>query len=88
MEMTNSIIILLGIAISSIAFGFHLGYSKGIEHGINISIETAIRETINHLQDEFEKVGMKDQFTKIIEKVFDTKRLKLEMEEKEDAKEL
>ena len=85
--MTEGIIILLGIAISSIAFGFNIGYSKGIEHGINISIETAIRETINHLQDEFEKVGLKDQFEEIIEKVFDTKRLKLEMEEKEDAKE-
>ena len=38
--MTEGIIILLGIAISSIAFGFNIGYSKGIEHGINISIET------------------------------------------------
>lgn len=75
--MIYNILILAMIVITSIGLGFNLGHNVGLKHGIDIAMETAIRETIKHLQTEFEKVGLRDQFTDIIQKTFDTKKLNL-----------
>lgn len=71
--MITQILIIAGIVISSVG----LGYSIGIKRGIEISMQTAIEGIIKSLAKEFCKIGMKDQFKTIVNKVFDTTKLNL-----------
>ena len=79
--MITDILIFALIVLSSVMLGANIGFNYGIKKGIDISMETAITETINHLKDEYKKMGMDDQFMTIVKKVFDTKRLKLTEED-------
>ena len=72
MTITN-VLLITGIIIFSIG----LGYSIGIKHGIEISMKTSIERTIKMLAEEFDKLGMKDQFKTIINKTFDATKLDL-----------
>ena len=76
MVTVEGILIIAAIVLTSILFGANIGFHYGIKKGIDISMETAITETIKHLYDEFKKLGNEDQFKNVVKKVFDTKRLK------------
>lgn len=67
--MIFNVLLLLGIASTSFAFGFRLG----VKHGIEISVELAVKSTVLALADEFDKLGMKDTFKNVVEDIFGLK---------------
>ena len=75
--MITGILIIALLVLTSVMLGTNIGFNYGIKKGIDISMETAISETIKVLKDEFKKSGLEDQFECIVKKVFDTKKLKL-----------
>ena len=75
--MTTDFIIYVCSVLSALALGANLGFSSGIKKGIEISMETAITETVKRLYDEFKVLGKGEQFKNIVNKVFDINRLNL-----------
>lgn len=70
--MTN-IVILLAISFVSFLFGLHLG----VKHGIEISINTAINETIKVLLTKAKELDCEPQVKKTIEETFDMEKIEL-----------
>lgn len=81
MNMTSTLVFICTV-LSSIVFGASIGFNYGIKRGVELSMETAIKETVKNLYKEFKRLGMDEQFTSIVNKVFDSKKIKLWEDEK------
>ncbi len=76
--MILNILLLSGIVLTSILFGFSMGLRRGIE----ISMQTAIEGTVKALAEGFDKLGMKDTFKTIVNDTFDSTKLNFWEDEK------
>ena len=76
--MITNILLIFGIILTSILLGFSIGLRRGIE----ISMQTAVEETIKRFAKAFDKLGMSDTFKTIVNDTFDSTKLNLWEDEK------
>lgn len=68
-------IILLCVMLVSIAYGYALGFSKGMKHATDLAVPRTVLNTLKTLGAEFEKIGQKNVFDTISKKFFNMEKL-------------
>lgn len=74
----TSIIYLMAIVSISIAYGFWLGFHKGMK----IGGEETVQNIFKDLDELFDKAGMSDKFKEIVKTKFDITKIKIWNENK------